>query len=366
MRIAIDARELLGKPTGVGRYLRSILAAWNELPGAAAHHYVFCTPSGFHDHTLPNLEKTFRAGGGRGTVFEQTRLPLMIRDASADVLFAPGYSGPLFGRVPMVVTIHDVSFAAHPEWFSRREGLRRRVLTGLSARRAARIITVSDFSKREIVRHVGVDGAKVEVIYSGATQLPSEGGRGKRGGGPDSGPLVLFVGSLFNRRHLPELIEGFTRMAQRHPEARLEIVGDNRTTPHLDIDGLIAGSPSRSRIRARSYVTDPELADLYASASAFAFLSDYEGFAMTPLEALGAGVPVVLLDTEVAREIYGPAARYVERPDPALIADALAHVLFDEAERARLLAVAAPMLERYSWRDCAHRTLQVLLACARS
>jgi glycosyltransferase involved in cell wall biosynthesis len=358
MRIAIDARELIGKPTGVGRYLSSILTAWNELPGAAAHQYVLCAPSGFHDHTLPNLAKTFRAGGGRGTAYEQVGLPLMIGDA--DVLFAPGYSGPLLSRVPMVVTIHDVSFSAHPEWFSWREGLRRRIVTRLSARRAARVITVSDFSKREIVRHLGVDGSKVEVIYSGATALPS------LGSGADSGPLVLFVGSIFNRRHVPELIDGFTRLAQRHPEARLEIVGDNRTTPHVDIDRVVAGSPARGRIRARSYVTDPELADLYASASAFAFLSEYEGFAMTPLEALGAGVPVVLLDTEVAREIYGPAARYVVRPDPANIAEALEAVLFDPAERTRLLGAAAPTLERYSWRDCAHRTLQVLLSCARS
>jgi glycosyltransferase involved in cell wall biosynthesis len=129
---------------------------------------------------------------------------------------------------------------------------------------------------------------------------------------------------------------------------------------------LAAGSPASGRIRVRSYVTDAELADLYAGASAFAFLSDYEGFAMTPLEAVGAGVPVVLLDTEVAREIYGPAARYVERPDPATIADALEAVLFDQAERTRLLGAAAPTLERYSWRDCAHRTLQVLLSCARN
>src|SRR5688572_7667090 len=362
MRIAIDARELIGKPTGVGRYLRNILAAWNELPGAAAHQYVLCSPTPFRDHTLSNLPITVVTGRGHGTLWEQVVLPRLIADTN--ILFAPGYSGPLRGRVPMVVTIHDVSFAAHPEWFAWREGLRRRIVTRRSAQRAARIVTVSDFSKREIVRHLGVDGSKVEVIYAGATRL--EGGRGKGERGPDSGALVLFVGSIFNRRHVPELIDGFTRLAQRHPQARLEIVGDNRTTPHLDIDRMVAGSPARDRIRARSYVSDPELADLYASASAFAFLSDYEGFAMTPLEALGAGVPAVLLDTEVAREIYGPAARYVERPDPADIAGALEAVLFDQAERTRLLGAAAPTLERYSWRDCAHRTLQVLLSCAQS
>jgi glycosyltransferase involved in cell wall biosynthesis len=359
MRIAIDARERTGRPTGVGRYLHEILKAWNELPGAAAHEYVFCAPTGLHDHTLPNLKTTFRVGPANGTLWEQSVLPRMIADAKADVLFAPGYTGPLYGSVPMVVTIHDVSFAAHPEWFGWREGLRRRMVTRLSARRAAKVITVSDFSKREIVRRLHVAATKVEVIYSGVTTLtvPATAARA---------PIVLFVGSLFNRRHIAELIEGFSHMAQRHPDARLEIVGDNRTTPHIDVDRLIAASPARDRIRARSYVADDELASLYGSASAFAFLSDYEGFAMTPLEALGVGMPVVLLDTEVAREIYGPAARYVQRPDPTLIAGALEAVLFDTAERARLRAAAAATLERYSWRECAQRTLQVLLSCART
>jgi glycosyltransferase involved in cell wall biosynthesis len=255
------------------------------------------------------------------------------------------------------VTIHDVSFSAHPEWFAWREGLRRRVVTRLSAHHAARIITVSDFSKREIVSHLGVPSTKVDVIYSGTTRLATPPATRQ--------PTVLFVGSLFNRRHVPELIAGFARMAVRHPEARLEIVGDNRTTPQIDIDRLIEQSAARERIRARSYVADDELAALYASASAFAFLSDYEGFAMTPLEALGAGVPVVLLETEVAREIYGPAATYVERPDPALIAGALERVLFDQAERMRLFSTAAATVDRYSWRECAQRTLQVLLSCAR-
>ena len=143
---------------------------------------------------------------------------------------------------------------------------------------------------------------------------------------------MLFVGSLFNRRHIPELIEGFTRLSARHPRARLEIVGDNRTMPRLDVDALIAERGATGTVRARSYVTDAELATLYATASAFAFLSDYEGFGLTPLEAMAAGVPVVVLDTEIAREIYGPAAVYLGRPDPELIASALERLLVDERE----------------------------------
>jgi glycosyltransferase involved in cell wall biosynthesis len=176
---------------------------------------------------------------------------------------------------------------------------------------------------------------------------------------------VLYVGSVFNRRHLPELIDGFTRLAERHPDVRLDIVGDNRSRPYIDVDALVARSRARERIRARAYVTDDELAALYACSSAFAFLSSYEGFALTPLEALAAGMPVVMLDTDVAREIYGPAAAYVPRPEPALIADVLERVLFETTERERLLGAAAPQLERYSWQECAQRTLQVLLACSR-
>jgi len=112
-------------------------------------------------------------------------------------------------------------------------------------------------------------------------------------------------------------------------------------------------------------VADDQLAALYRSARAFVFLSDYEGFALTPLEALAAGIPIVLLATDVAREIYGPAATYVDRPEPALIAGALERALFDDAERTRVLAAASAQIERYSWRECAHRTLQVLVACAR-
>ena len=357
MRIAIDARELVGRPTGAGRYLAEILRAWGDLAGAQMHDVVLCAPDGL---PLPEtLRATAMTAKGNGTAWEQLVLPRLVARARADVLFAPAYTGPLLSRVPMVVTIHDVSFAAHPEWFAPREGLRRRVVTRLAAMKATRVVTVSDYSKQEIVRHLRVPPGKVDVIYSGVTALPATRVT------DHSRPVVLYVGSLFNRRHIPELIAGFEQLAVRHPSAQLDLVGDNRTRPFINVDELIARSPARDRIRARAYVTDDELATLYRQARAFVFLSEYEGFAMTPLEALGAGVPVVLLDTGVAREIYGPAATYVERLEPALIAAGLERALFDDAHRTETLAAAALRLERYSWSECAHRTLQVLVACAR-
>jgi len=362
MRIAIDVRELVGKPTGVGRYVAQLLRAWAALPAAAQHEFILCAPERVELPAAPGLAISHAIAPGHGTMWEQLALPRLVREARADVLFAPGYSGPIWCPVPMVVTIHDISFTAHPEWYSWREGLRRRVITPRSARRAARVLTISDFSKQEIVRHYGLDPHQVEVIYFGMTALATTGTTRVPRDGPRS---VLYVGSLFNRRHIPELIDGFARLARRRPDVRLELVGENRTRPHVDVADLVARSGAADRIVARNYAPEAELAALYARAHAFVFLSDYEGFGMTPLEALAAGVPIVVLDKAVSREIYGPAAIFVERPEPALIDAALERAVFDEAERARIMGAAAAVLQRYSWQECAHRTLQVLLASAR-
>jgi glycosyltransferase involved in cell wall biosynthesis len=348
MKIAIDARELHGKPTGVGRLLRKLLEEWRGLPAAQMHEFVRFEPT-------PEAPTT-------GTLWEQLVLPRLVRKARADVLLAPAYSGPLLSPVPMVVAIHDVSFAAHPEWFAWREGTRRRATTRLAARAAARIITISEFSKREIVAHLAVEPSKITVAYPGVTAFTGTSDtRGTSLNGSRVGCTVLFVGSIFNRRHIPELIDGFARLARSRSEMQLEIVGDNRTTPRADFDALIQKTGLADRIHLRSFVSDNELHQLYADASAFVFLSEYEGFGLTPLEALASELPVLLLDTPVAREVCGDAPFYVPRPDPALIAHGLNAVLFDAGERRRILDAARHVLHRYSWTTFAQQVLDALI-----
>jgi glycosyltransferase involved in cell wall biosynthesis len=161
-------------------------------------------------------------------------------------------------------------------------------------------------------------------------------------------PLVLFVGSLFTRRHIPDLIAGFAHAAAHVPGARLVLAGDNRTSPRIDPRAVAGAAGVGDRVDWRAYVDDAERDRLYGSARVFAFLSDYEGFAMTPMEALAHGVAPVLLDTAVAREVYGDAARYVSA-EPASIGSALASLLTDEPARQAIVDAGRARLAQFSW-----------------
>jgi len=354
--IGIDARELLGETTGVGRYLGELVRRWIVRPDAATRQFLLYTPE-----PLPFMDtvpagapvREVVVGSGRGTWWEQTHLRRAIRANPPDVFFASAYTAPLALGVPLAVTIHDVSFAAAPHWFRPREGARRRLLTRQAARAADVIFTVSEFSRREIVERLGVPADRVRVTYESVS--PRRVGPGRRE------PLVLYVGSIFNRRRLPSTISAFAAATARRPETRLVIAGADRSYPALDLAALAAQAGVPARVEIRDYVTEAALDDLYGRASVFVFLSEYEGFGLTPLEALSADVPIVVLDTPVAREVYGEAAWYVP-PDTDVVsaAEAIRTLLEDADSRTRLLSHAPGVLARYSWDTAADATLAAI------
>ena len=190
MRVAIDARELCGRPTGVGRYLAGLLTAWATSEHARRHQWTLLTHAALDAAPHWNTALEVVSGGG-GTAWEQFALPGALRRERPDVFFAPGYTAPLTVAAPLVLTIHDVSFFAHPEWFSFREGTRRRLLTAWSARRARRVITDTDFSASEIARFIGVKN--VRMIPLGMNERSNDRSTVRSS---DRSPVVLFVGSI--------------------------------------------------------------------------------------------------------------------------------------------------------------------------
>lgn len=343
LRIGVDGRELVGRVTGVGRYIGEVLAAWVSDPTFPHHLIVFAPdepPAALAQRLATRVRWVVTTGRGGGTVWEQWHLANAANEAQLDVFFAGAYTAPLRLACPFVLVIHDVSYFAHPEWFSAREGLRRRWLTRRSVARAHTVLTVSAFSADETVAYLGVSRAKVAVAHGGVSAaVPLD---------RQPGATVLFVGSLFNRRLIPELIAGFALVAADVPAARLVLVGDNRTHPHVDPRRVAAGLGIGDRVEWREYVTDSELDALYASARVFVFLSEYEGFALTPLEAIARGVPPVLLDTAVAHEIYEGGALFVTR-DPASIGRAITTLLRDDQVHRALVDSAGALLSHFTW-----------------
>lgn len=259
-------------------------------------------------------------GPGRGTWWEQTYLRRAVKSEPLDVFFAPAYTAPLGLAIPLAVTIHDISFVAHPEWFRARSGMRRRWLTRRAADTASVVFTDSEFSRTELERHF----------------------------------------------RLPDLIAAFAEATADLPRARLVIVGDDHTWPPQDLGSVAARYGVSDRTDFLKYVPDAELATLYARSSVFGFLSEYEGFGLTPLEALSAGVPPVVLDTAVAREVYDDAAVYVQPGDIAGTAAELRRFLLDPRSAAPILDRAPAVLGRYSWEVAAARTLEHIERIARS
>jgi glycosyltransferase involved in cell wall biosynthesis len=257
-----------------------------------------------------------------------------------------------------VLAIHDVSFAARPGWFSAREGARRRAVTRWSARRARIVLTISEFSRHEIERHLGIAPGRIRVTVPGVRRPPAA------VDGPRE-PIVLYVGSIFARRHVDVLIDAFAaHVAPAVPGARLVIVGENRLPVPTALDRVLAGLSSavRPRIEVRSYVDEATLAGLYSGARVFAFLSEYEGFGLTPVEAMAHGVAPVVLDTPVAREVNGPAAAYLPLDDalPGTLGRTLVTLLTSEAARVKLVNEAPAVLARYDWGRTAAATLAAL------
>jgi len=353
MRIGIDARELCGQPTGVGRYLAGLLREWSREGNARAHEFVLYAP----EQPAIDLD-TFRfrtriISGRPGTWWEQVRLPPVAAKDHLDLFFAPAYTAPLRLQVPTVLTIHDLSYVAHPEWFPMREGARRRLITRRAAERARAVVTVSAFSCLEILTHLRLPPDRVHVISQGIDRPAAP-------NGDRVDPNILYVGSIFNRRHVPDLIRAFGALVRDHPLAALDVVGHNRTFPREDIARTIEIGRLTDRARRHRYLPPDKLREMYSKARVFAFLSEYEGLGTTPLEALSAGIPPVVLDTPVARESLGAAALYVPQGNIPAITRALERALFDEPTRNRILAAAPAALARFDWARAGRETLAVL------
>lgn len=365
MRITIEASSLSHpRPTGIGRCLESVLPFLCDLT-EGRDEIVLVSGRPLVNRTALGLVATGRARASTARVpslyaWQQTGMAWQLARLRPDVHYAPDGLLPLFFHGRSVGLVHDILWKRHPATLPAHIravfGLRQ----GPSLGRLTVPLTISAFTRRELIRLYGAPAARVRVATLDAVDRDRF-----RPAAPADAPAL----AAFRARHA--LPEGYLlAVGNLMPHKNLDVVlgalarlpEDGRGGPTLalvgqgDAAGLLARLPrglSPKRMAVLGYLSDDDLALAYRGAGVFVFPSRYEGFGLPILEAMASGVPVVHADTSALPETAGGAAIAFPADDDAALAAILTRLRGDAAERARLTALGLARAADFSWRDCA-------------
>jgi glycosyltransferase involved in cell wall biosynthesis len=353
VRIGIDARKL--HDFGIGTYIRNLLRQLARMDRQT--EFVLLCRAEDRD-TLAALGENFRAvveTSGNYSIAEQVRIPLALKREGVTLFHAPHYVLPPLVQCPSVVTIHDCIHLMFPQYLPNRFALAyARTSIALAAR------TVSESSKRDILRFVHTEPGKIDVIYnayderfaidpreedvvrvSERYQLQSE--------------FVLYAGNVKPHKNLGRLIEAFYLVRKRGLEhLKLVLIGDE-ISKYTALRRAVHQYQLHKYVRFLGYLPEETLAVMYRLAAVFVFPSLYEGFGLPPLEAMASGTPVVTSNVSSLPEVAGDAAVLVDPYDPHAIADGIYRVLTDEKLRRDLRRKGVARAGQFSWEQSVRR-----------
>ncbi len=293
-------------------------------------------------------------------LWEQIQQPRVLRRIQADLVHAPVFVGPLIAPCPMVATIHDLSFIRYPHLFRRANRLYLTLMTRLSARRAQRLIAVSEHTARESAQLLGVPQDRITVVYHGVDStfrpLPADEVAAFREhrGLPES--FVLFVGTLEPRKNLTRLMEAFAHLDCGRTAL---VLAGGKGWLYDELFSSIEALGLEQSVLFPGYVPNEELPLWYNAATAFAYPSLYEGFGMPVTEAQACGTPVLTSSTTSLPEAAGEAALLVDPQDTEAIAAGLEQLLNDKGLRKSLRERGLAHARTFTWSRTARETVQV-------
>ena len=359
LRVGIDGRALYGPAAGVRRYVSQLMEAIVRVSPSTELFAVGIEGA----DTVPQGVIASRSRGSLPTNagWMLTGLPLAVRGLGLHVFHAPAYTAPLVGTPPVVLTVHDVSYARRPEDYPYHLDPVRRWFYRASARSASAIITDSAFSAAEIEAAYSIPGDRITVVplaadarfspSTAAALLPELAGA----------PYVLHVGDLHARRRAGMLLDAVIDVRSRHASLKqlsLVLIGrDHGEGAQVLARAADAGAPDAARYLGHR--SDEDLVAALRGASAFVYASRYEGFGLPVLEALACGTPVVATYDASVPEIVGDAGCLVRDATASRFADALSAVLLRPEEAERLRRAGPRRAAQFSWDRTALDTIAV-------
>jgi glycosyltransferase involved in cell wall biosynthesis len=352
--IVINGRFLTQGVTGVQRYAIEMASSLSNLQ--SHYHFVVVAPPGKLVSDVPNLIQDNYPLGGH--LWEQVRLPWLVKKMQADLLWCPGFTAPLlnFG-VPLIVTLHDAAMFAGPEWFSPAFVLYYRLLIPLVGRVASKIITDSQFSRQELVKYGLVERLdNIEVVYCGLTPLTQKiDGSGKTLEQLQGKRYVLSIGSRNPRKNMPRLLMAWNMIPNELKKGRI-----------LAIAGKVDRVFSKEKysilpndVIFLGYIPEDDLFDIYSNADAFVYPALYEGFGIPPIEAMSCGTPVLVSNVSSLPEVCGNAALYCDPYNIDDIAEKLVQLLADKSLVMELTQRGFERVKIFSWNQSALKLIGI-------
>lgn len=362
MRIAIDARFALGPSTGVTNYLNNLLA--NLIDIDSQNEYVLYIHRKDIDNKIPEHPR-FRKKiiNAPSLLWKNVFLPIDIRREKIDIFHSPAYTIPITPVGKIIVTIHDVMHMVNPQWFTRKELFFIKYPFKFAAKRATKIIAVSETTKHDIMKFYGIPESKITVTLEAANGIykPIRNGeklslvRKKYG---IDGKFILYVGVLFKRRNISGLLEAFATLKKNNQiRHKLVIVGLDKG--HFDLSGLINALGLKREVIYTGHVPNEEMPLLYNAAEIFVYPSFYEGFGLPVLEAMACGTPVITSNSSSLAEIAQDAALLINPYNVEQLNQAMLDLLSNENLRQHLSRSGVVRAQSFNWQRMAEQTLSI-------
>ena len=358
MQIAVVTRMLRkGKLEGFGVFTHEILSRLvNSHP---EHRFIFLFDRKFDpgfvyaDNVRPVVLLPPASHPKLLVFWYQYRLRWFLKKYKPDLLVSPDGGIPLHSSVPALSVIHDLNFEHFPEDLP--SGVRnyyQKYYRGI-AQKATRLVTVSEFSKKDIEKVYGVSPEKLDVIYNGVgdtfrplTESEISDTRKKISSGM---PYFLFIGSIHQRKNLPNMMRAFSGFRKSNPGAMKFIIAGAKRWWNEEMEEAYTGSAFRNDIHFTGRVADDDLPGIMGAAHVLLFASRFEGFGIPIVEAMKCGVPVITSTTSSMPEVAGDAGILVDPDSVESISGAMKKAAFDEGLRKSLTEKGLKRAQAFSW-----------------
>lgn len=370
MRIAIQAADLdHSRIDGTRVYIKNLLEYFGRLD--PTDEFLIYHKSRFNPELEPPEFPNYRVMKKSWPLFwTQLRLSSSLLRRKPDVLWMPMHNIPYFRpkNLKTVVTIHDLAFKYFPDMFTRRELWKLNFLAGLAISRCDKIITISEASKKDILKfYPDIREEKITVIphgFSGdvfAKERNAEKEASLKKELEIEGKYLLYLGAIQPRKNLSTLIKAFEKLKanEKHSDLKLVLAGE-KAWLWEDVLKQIEKSPVKEDIILPGRIKFSDIGHLMRGAEVFCFPSLYEGFGIPVLEAFAANVPVVCADNSSLPEVAAAAALYFHDRDVDTLAGNLEKILTDEGLRQELIKKGRERAAEFSWEKCARETLECL------